>query len=165
MASALVFVLFPYVYRCFYDILRNCKNPETRFFLELYFIDYAIRIVLIFLKCAPSRRQSPQWWDCSCPWVLRHDCKFFGCSISCTVLTSPWLLCNYLFVLLNPLTSSPFPYTPHPSGNHQNSLCIHDSVSVLDCLVCFSDSVVDRFVIFDILLFTVLIFFFLNRSL
>ena len=46
--------------------------------------------------------------------------------------------CYYLIVFLNPLTSSPI--LPHPlsSGNHQNALCILNSVSVLlVCLVCF----------------------------
>ena len=57
---------------------------------------------------------------------------------------SPWLFCTYLFVLLNPLTSSHIPPSPLPIGNHQNTLCIHDSVSVLVCLVYFLKSFVDK---------------------
>ena len=42
-----------------------------------------------------------------------------------------------LFVLLNLLTSSPISLHPLPSGNHQNTLHIHESVSVvLVSLVC-----------------------------
>ena len=80
---------------------------------------------------------------------------------------SPWLLCNYLFILLNPHTSSPIPHNLLTSGNCQNTLHIHDSVSVLlVCLVCFLDSIVDRYVFIAILLFIVLIFYFcLSKSL
>ena len=74
-----------------------------------------------------------------------------------------WLFCNYLLVLLNPSPLHPFSHMPLPPGNHQNTLCIHDSVSVLlVCLVCFLDSIVDRYVFIAILLFIVLIFFFLS---
>ena len=77
---------------------------------------------------------------------MGHMCKLSGYSISYTVLHIPMVLCNYLFVLLNPLTSSPVLPYPLPSGNHQNTHCIHNSVSVLVCLVYFSDSIVDRYV-------------------
>ena len=96
---------------------------------------------------------------CSCPWVMRISS--LATPFPILYFTSPWLFCNYLFVLLNRLTSYSFPYTPLPYGNHQYPLCIQDSVSVLVCLV----SIVNRFVFFAILLFTVLIFFFLNKSL
>ena len=80
--------------------------------------------------------------------------------------TSPWLFCNYLFILLNPLTFSSIPPSHLPSGNHQNALQIHDSVSVLFiCLVCFLDSIVYSYVFIAILLVIVWIFFFLNKSL
>ena len=59
--------------------------------------------------------------------------------------TSPWLFCDYQFVLLNPFTFSTLPANPFPSGNHQNALCVCNSVSVLHaCLFCFLDPVVDR---------------------
>ena len=61
--------------------------------------------------------------------------------------TSIWLFYNYLFVLLNHLISSPFPIPTVPSGNHQNALRIHDLVFVLLlCLVCFLESIVDRYI-------------------
>ena len=40
---------------------------------------------------------------------MGHLCKFFGYSISYTELYIPVALCNYLLVLLNPLTYSPRP--------------------------------------------------------
>ena len=45
--------------------------------------------------------------------------------------TSPWLFCNYQFVLLDPFTFFTIPPNPFPSGNCQNVLCILESVSVL----------------------------------
>ena len=69
---------------------------------------------------------------------MGHEYKFFGYSPSSLYFTSPWLFCNYLAVLLNPSPLWPLPCAPLPSGNHQNALCMHDSVSVLlVCLLCF----------------------------
>ena len=41
---------------------------------------------------------------------MDHACKFFDYSISHTVLYILMVICNYLFVLLSPLTFSPIPY-------------------------------------------------------
>ena len=109
-----------------------------------------------------SFRQSP--YLCSCPWVIHISS--LATPFPILYFTSPWLFCNYLFVLLNPLTSSPIVPNPLPSGSHQNALHVHDSVLILHvCLVCFLDSIVDRYVFVVILLFIGLIFFFLNKSL
>ena len=90
-----------------------------------------------------SLRQSPHY--CSHPWVMRISS--LATPFPILYFISPWLFCNYLFVFLNPLTSSPIPLYPLPSGNHQNTLHIHDSVSaLLICLVCFLDSIVGRYV-------------------
>ena len=94
---------------------------------------------------------------CSCPWVM-----------CISALPAPFLYCNLhphgnfvttnlYFLIPSPL--HPFPYTPLPSGNNQNTLCVYDSVCVLICLVCFLGSIIDRYFLFGILLFTVLIFF------
>ena len=108
-----------------------------------------------------SFRQSSH--HCLCQWVM--CVSPLATPFPILYFTYPWLLCNYQFVLLNPLTSSPIPPQPLPSGNHQNALCIHDSVSVLLSLVCSLDSIIDTYAFIDILLFTVLIiFFFLNYS-
>ena len=94
-----------------------------------------------------------------------HGYKFFGYSISYTYFTSPWLFSPYVFVLLNPLNSSPILLQPLPSGNHQNALHFHDSASVLLVyLVCFLDLILNRHVFINILLFIILIFF-LNKFL
>ena len=106
-----------------------------------------------------SLRQSPHL--CSCPWIMHISS--LATLFLILYFTSPWLFCNYLFVLLNPLTSSPIPTQSLPSGNLQNALCNHNSV--LFCLVCFFGSIVVRYVFVAILLFIVLIFFFLNKSL
>ena len=83
----------------------------------------------------------------------------------CTLHPHDYSVTTYLYFLI-PSPLYPFPHSPLPSGNHQNILCIHDSISfILVCLVCFLDSIVDRFVFFAILLFIILIFFFLYKSL
>ena len=93
--------------------------------------------------------------------VIQFDIRY--CDPSCFVLLSQ--NCCSLFVLLNPLTSSPIPLYSLPSGIHQNALHNHDSVSVLlACLVYILDSVVDRYVFIAILLFILLIFFSLKCS-
>ena len=131
---------------------------------KLYFIDYAITIILIFPPL-PALHQVPPLLQviphlCWCPWVMHI--RSLATPFPIMYFTSPWLFCNYLFVL-HPLTSSSSPLHIPPSGNHQNTLCIHDSVSLLlVCLVCFLESTVNTFVFFAILLFIVLIFFFLT---
>ena len=62
--------------------------------------------------------------------------------------TSPSLFCYCQLVLLNPFTFSPNPPNPLPAGNHQNVLCIYESVSVLlVCLFWFLDSIVDIYLL------------------
>ena len=77
----------------------------------LYFIDYAITVVLIFLLYPPppstpySLRQSLH--NCSRPWVM--CISYLAIPFAILYVTSSWLFCNYQFVILNPLTSSPIP--------------------------------------------------------
>ena len=73
---------------------------------------------------------------------------------------------GYLFVFLISSPLHPFYHTPPPpTGNHQNAFYIYDSVSVLLVyLVCFLDSIVDRYVLIPFYCFIILIFF-LNKSL
>ena len=137
-------------------------------FLKLYFTDYIITVVLIFPllpshQPAGSTNSGNDPNSCSCPWVM--SITSLATLFPILSFTSPWPFCSYLFILLNPLPLQAFPFTPLPSGNHQNDLCIHDSISVLVCLVCFLDSIVGRFVSIAILLFIVLIFFSLNKYL
>ena len=115
-----------------------------------------LQLSQFFSLCPPppstpqSLRQSPHHGPCL--WVM--CISSLATPFPILYFTFPWLFCNYLFVLLNSLISSSIPHTPLPSGNHQNALCIHDSVSVLlICLVCFLDSIVDRYIFIAILLF------------
>ena len=110
-------------------------------FLKLYSTAYAITVVPIFPLCAPpsstpqSLRQSPH--HCLCPWVIHISSS--ATAFPTLYFTSPWLFCYYLFVLLNPLTSSPIPPHPSlPSGNHQNALCMKmSSTGLLTWMICY----------------------------
>ena len=81
-------------------------------------------------------------------------------------LTPPCLFCTYQFVLLNPWTFSPIVPSPLPADNPPNDLHIYDTGSVLLVFfVCVLNSVVDSCEFIVILMFLVLTFFFLNKSL
>ena len=83
-------------------------------FLKLYFINYAITVVLIFPPLHPSTQQPPHPQAIPPPLFMSMG-HVYKCISSLTApfpilyVTSPWLFCNYLFVLLYPLTSSPIP--------------------------------------------------------
>ena len=88
------------------------------FFFMLYiFLKSILLTMLLQLSqfCPPPSstyhclRQSPH--HCSCPWVMHIS--FLATPFPILYCISPWLFCNYLFVLLNALTFSPTP--PHPS--------------------------------------------------
>ena len=126
-------------------------NSFFLYFLKLYFTDYASTVVLI-LPPFPSQpstlhsfRQFPQ--HCSCPWVMHISS--LATPFPILYFTSPWLFCNYLFVLLNPLTSSPIPlHSPPIWQPSKHSISMILSV-LLVCLVCFLDSTVDRYLFLD----------------
>ena len=112
-----------------------------------------------------SLTQSPYF--CSFPLVMHVSSVATPFPILYFISPHGYSVTTYLyFLILSPL--HPFPHTLPSSANHQNALCIHDSVSVplfvSVCLVCFLDSIVESYV-FAILSFIVLIFFFLNKSL
>ena len=86
-------------------------------------------------------RKSPH--HCSCPWVMHITS--LATLFPILYFTSLRLFCNYLFVLLNPLTSSPIPWYPLPSGNHQNALCITWFFLCSCLLTLFLDSIVDKY--------------------
>ena len=76
---------------------------------------------------------------------MGHASKFFGYSISCTVHPHGYSVTTHLYFLI-PSPPHPFSY-PTPIGQpSKGSPQIHDSVSVLVCLICFLDSIVDRYV-------------------
>ena len=120
-----------------------------------------------FTFCLPhpappaSHKQSPHL--CSCPWVMHISS--LATPFLILYFTSPWLFCNYLFILLNPLTSSPIPLHSLLIWQPSNCSPYRDFVSVvLVCLVCFLDSIVDSYVFIAIIFFILLIFFFLSKS-
>ena len=163
--------------------------PNIDLFFKLHFI-MLLQLSWLFPLWTPPLinphivRQSRH--HCSCPWVMwisSLDSPFLT-----LYFTSPWLFCNYLFVLLFffhcgmcchnfffrllfkyfliPLPLHPLSHMLLPTGKHQNTFCIHVSVSIqLVCLVGLLDSIVDRYIFFAILLFIVSIFLFLNKSL
>ena len=57
-----------------------------------------------------------------------------------------WLFCNYLFVHFNPLILSPISPTSSSHLATIKMLSVSMILSVLVCLVCFLDWVVDRYV-------------------
>ena len=71
--------------------------------------------------------------------------------------TSPWLFCNYLFVP-NTLTWLPIPLHVLPIWQSSKCSLYHDSACVHVFLVCFLDSIVDRYIFIAILLLVVLTF-------
>ena len=75
----------------------------------MYFIDYAITVVLFFLPFIPLCPVPPP------PTIIPptqfmsmcHTCKFFGFSISHTILNLPLSIFYLPFMLLTPCTFSP----------------------------------------------------------
>ena len=111
----------------------------------LFTFNYMLLIMLLqlsqfFWLCPPppstshSLRQSPH--HCSHLWLMRINS--LATPFPMLYFTCPWLLCNYLFVLLNPFAFYAHPPTPHLATINiffvDMFTCI-DSVSVL--LVCF----------------------------
>ena len=136
------------------------------YFLKLYFIDYVITVVPIFsplphlYQAIHSLRQFPHQY--SCPWVICVSC--LATLFPIQYFTSPWYcVTTYLYFLIpSPLHL----FSPTPSHLATiKTLTISMILSVLVCLVCFFRFTFDRYVFNAILLFLVLIFFFLNKSL
>ena len=114
-----------------------CKSVEsvlaTLLNNILFFLKWLILFLIIFYYCyyscpnfppsppppstSYSLRQSPH--HCSCPWVM--SISSLATPFPILYFTSPWLFCNYQFVLLDPLRSSPILslLSPiwQPSGN------------------------------------------------
>ena len=94
-------------------------------FLKLYFIDYAITVVLNFPPLPHSTHHPlfPQatLHHCSCPWVMCISSLAAPFPVLC--FTSPWLfVTTYLYFLISsPL--HPVPASPLPSGNLPVSNC------------------------------------------
>ena len=100
-------------------------------------------VIDIFMNWLPLLH--PHWGPGRWP---RHDLtrNWTGHLLVCMPVLSPlshtsqgpmlyftflWLFCNYQLVFLHSFTFFDHPCDPLSSGNHQNILCIYDSVSVL----------------------------------
>ena len=124
--------------------------------LSQYFLPF------IFLLPAPTALQHS-----STPYFMSMGCtyKFFGFSISYTILNLPLSILCLPIMLLSPCTF--YPPSPHPLPTDNPPCDLHFSGSVpvlVVCLVCFLGLVVDSYEFVVILLFIVLIFFFLDKS-
>ena len=77
----------------------------------LYFVDYAVTVVLIFSPLPPSTQHLPLPQAvpclCSCPWVMLA--RSLATPFPIQYFISPCLFCNYRFVFL---ISSPFTHSP-----------------------------------------------------
>ena len=133
----------------------------------MYFIDYAITIVLIFpFSPPPTGTPIPS----SSTSLVHHWVLHIGSlasSFPVLFLTSPCLFCTYQLCFLITAPFPSFSLFPFRTDNPPNDLHICDSVPALVvCLVCFLDSVVDSCEFIAILMLVVLIFFFFfNKSL
>ena len=154
-------------------ISTDSENAMENHRFAGYFILLSYILLIMLLYCPDFPPFSPLHPAPPTPsgnphTIVRVHGAFVGSSATpfpILYFTSPWLFHNHQFVLLTPLTSSPISQQPLPSLDHQNVLGIHDSVSVLVCLVCFLYSIVDRYVFVAILFFIILMFFSLNKSL
>ena len=115
-----------------------------RFVSFIYFLSYILLIILLqlswfFLLCpSPHRtphslRQFPH--HCSCPWVMRISS--LATPFPILYCTSPGLFGNHLFVLLNPLASSPIlPHSGFPFFFNWRFLWLCSSFLVWCCPIC-----------------------------
>ena len=110
--------IFHHKYLFFIAALNNQANKNI---FKFYFIDYAITVVLTF-PTLPHNPHTTVHVHGSCIWVLwLLHCLYCTCHPHGDSVTT------YLYFLI-PSPLHPFPYSPLPSDNHQNTLHIHDSV-------------------------------------
>ena len=143
-------------------------------FLCFYFLNYILLIMVLklshfFLPFIPPCPAPPFHQHTPPPQFMStgHAYKFFGFSISYTILNLPCLFCTYHLCFLFPV---PFPHSP-PSPSPLITLHVLSISAILFLFQLFAQfvfvlgSVVDSFEFVVILLFIVLIFFFLDKSL
>ena len=89
---------------------------------RFYFFNYILLIMLLllsqFFPLCPPPLSTPYLQaiphHCSCPCVMCIGS--LATPFPVLYYTSTWLFCNYLFVLLSPLTSSPIPHYLLPTS-------------------------------------------------
>ena len=100
----------------FHRVLLSAALTGSSAFFNYILLIMLLQLSQFLLLCPPppnipfSLRQSPH--HCSCPWVM--PVSLLATPFPIVYLTSLWLFCNYLFVLLNPLTVLTLPHTPSP---------------------------------------------------
>ena len=168
----MLFVLLCLRLHIFPHILTSMKSQISTlllihlplFLIKFYWLCYYSCPDFYYFACLHPTPPLPQAIPPTLIMSMGYVYKFFGYSISYNLHPHGDSVTTYLYFLI-PSPLHPPIHIPLPSGNCQNTLHMHESVSVLVCLVCFLDSI-DRYVFIAILLFIVLIFlFFLNRSL
>ena len=135
-------------------------NQSYFFFLKLYWLCYYSGPDFSPL---PPSTQHPLLPEAILPTLfmsMGHVCKFWLLHfLYCTVHPHGYSISTCLYFLI-PSPLHPFPHIPPSNWPHQNILCICDSVSVLlVCLVCFLDSIVDRYVFIAIITVHIFDFF------
>ena len=141
------------------------KVGEVLVFFYVYFINYAITVVPIFLHLSPSAWYSLPSSNHSLQFMpMGRAYKFFGFSISYTILHLPLSIFYLPFMLLIPCTFPPILLFAFPADNLSRDLHFCESVPVqVVCLVfvCLG-SVVDSCEFLVILLFIVFYLLFLS---
>ena len=138
----------------FFVVWHQCCFQEFRLFsffnITFYWLcyyNYPNYPPIAHLHPAPSHslRQSPHPY--SCPGVMHINS--LATLFPMLYFTSPWLFCNYLLVLPNPLTSSPISLKPPPMWQPIKMLYIAMILSLFFfAWFVFLDSVFDRFLFF-----------------
>ena len=108
------------------------RSEDTKFnfgSFQVYFIDYAITVVPFFLLFIPLHPALPLPPACPLltPQFMSMGCtyKFFGFSISYTILTLPLSILYQPSMLLIPCTFPPFPPSLFPLITlHVTSICV-----------------------------------------
>ena len=108
-----------------FSVKMEC--PDAVFLIENYILLVMLLQLCQFSSFAPfhpapySLQQSPH--HCSCPLIVHIKVLWLLSFIYCTL--HGYSVTTYLYFLI-PSPLHPFPHTPLPSGNNQNTLCIHD---------------------------------------
>ena len=124
---------------CNHHYHQSSELPYFLFF-KLYFIGYAITVVSTFPPLPPST-QPPTPSGNPYTTVYVHGSYIYVLwllySLYCTLHPHDYsVTTDFYFLIPSCFLSSPL--ITFPSGNHQNILCIYDSVFVwLICLFCF----------------------------
>ena len=116
-----------YIYTHFFFFLADLLAIYC-FYFKFYFLFILISFYCLCYYNCPYFPPLPQSHSTPIPLAIHtplfismdHACNFFGYSISYTLYPHGYSVTIYLFFLM-PSPLHPFPNTPLPSGNHQNT--------------------------------------------